>query len=384
YWVADAIEMTGAELLYSDEDKVQHDGKYLFTPHLKPDYSPDLLRSCNYFCHLMVLKTDLLKRIGGLQAGFDGSQDHELALRAAENAKGVYHIPRVLYHWRQDANSMSHRNMEKCLDAGKRAVEAQLAREGLMASISFVRTRNRVLYHLNGEPWVTVILWCNQDTNRSGKCLSVIQDKADYDNLEVITVHGENRALAYNQAAAKAKGDYLIFMDSDTYIATPGWIRQWLGYCQREKCLSVCGKMTDKRNKLIFAGYVVGVGAGVEIPQKGLPADSWGYFGIKEMTHNVSAASWAAMMVKKETFLQLEGFDTSLPALADVDWCLRASKATGAWHTYDPYLKIKTGGKGLWLKYAPSWDPFLQKWPNLQDPYYNPQWSRQNANYRLK
>ncbi|MBQ2699593.1 MAG: glycosyltransferase, partial [Clostridia bacterium] len=71
YWIADAIETTGAELLYSDEDKMQHDGKYLFTPHLKPDYSPDLLRSCNYFCHLMVLKTDLLKRIGGLQAGFD-------------------------------------------------------------------------------------------------------------------------------------------------------------------------------------------------------------------------------------------------------------------------------------------------------------------------
>jgi len=384
YWVADAIERTGAEVLYSDEDKMHHEGKYLFTPHLKPDYSPDLLKSCNYFCHLMVIQRELLKNIGGLMTGFDGSQDHELALRATHSAKRVCHIPKVLYHWRQDANSMSHRNMDKCLDAGRRAAQAQIEREGLRAHISQVRTRNRIVYEVEGEPLVTLILYTDEDGAKAEKLEKGILEKAGYEHLEILKVNGKDRCRVLNTAAQQAKGDYILFMDGGVKVDTLGWVRQWVGYCQRESCLSVCAKMVDKRNNVAFAGYAVGVGKGVTVPQKGAPGDSWGYFGIKEMTHNVAAASWSLMMVKKELFLKMGGFDEDLPALADVDWCLRASRDNAGWHTYDPYLKAVTDGRGLWQHYSADWEEFLYRWSDLQDPYYNPQWSRKDANYRLK
>ena len=383
YWVADAVEKSGAEVIYSDEDKMQHEGKYLFTPHLKPDYSPEFLKSCNYFCHLMVIKTSLLKEIGGLRIGFDGSQDHDLALRASWQAEKIYHIPRVLYHWRQDANSMSHRNLEKCVDAGRRAVIDQLAREGVSGHVEVIHGRNCVTYDVIGAPQATILLWHEGSAAKLNKCRDLIQKSAGYEGFEIVVVEGDDRCRALNEAAQRAAGDFLVFMDSGVEVERPGWLARWIGYCQRETCLSVCPKLIDRRRRLAFAGYVVGVNPGVVVPQRGYPADSWGYFGVKELTHNVASSSWALMIVKREDFLALDGFDESLPALADVDWCLSASKKLGGWHIYDPYFKAKTSGGGLWTKRDAAWEPFNNKWPELQDPYYNPQWSRENGNFTL-
>lgn len=384
YWVADAIERTGAEVIYSDEDKMQHEGKYLFTPHLKPDYSPDFLKSCNYFCHLMTIERELLKKIGGLMTGFDGSQDHELALRASGCANAVCHIPKVLYHWRQDANSMSHRNLEKCVDAGRRAVVAQLEREKKDAQVEVIHGRNCVTYATRGEPLISVLLWHQGDEKKKQKCIESLKKTAGYDRYEIIEATGAERAEAFNRAAKDAKGDLLLLLDSGVNFMTSGWLARWTGFIQRSQCLSVCAKMISRRKKLAFAGYVVGLEQPVVIPQKGYPADGWGYFGVKELTHNISSATWSLMLVKKTDFEALNGFDEALPALADVDWCLRASRDLNGWHTYDPYLKAMTDEKGLWTRPGEAWKPFAEKWPNVTDPYYNPQWSRKDGNYRLK
>ena len=55
-------------------------------------------------------------------SGFDGAQDYDLVLRATEQARRIHHIPRVLYHWRMHAGSLSHgvRKLESW-EAGQRA-----------------------------------------------------------------------------------------------------------------------------------------------------------------------------------------------------------------------------------------------------------------------
>ena len=56
YEVVKAVnEHPDCEVLYSDEDKLDMDGKALFDPHFKPDFNPDLLTSVNYICHLFVV-----------------------------------------------------------------------------------------------------------------------------------------------------------------------------------------------------------------------------------------------------------------------------------------------------------------------------------------
>lgn len=74
------------EMLYTDEDKVDMDGKTHFQPHLKPDFNIDLLRSNNYITHFLAVKRSLLDRVGGIRSDFDGAQDYDFILRCAEQA----------------------------------------------------------------------------------------------------------------------------------------------------------------------------------------------------------------------------------------------------------------------------------------------------------
>ena len=95
------------EFIYTDEDKISSDGKKYFSPHFKSDFNIDLLRSMNYFCHLCVVKKELLQKVGYLDPEYDGAQDYDFVLRCTEQTKHIFHIPKVLYHWRMDNNSTS-------------------------------------------------------------------------------------------------------------------------------------------------------------------------------------------------------------------------------------------------------------------------------------
>ncbi len=100
---ADALEVMAraieadpnADYLYSDEDKVDADGRF-YDLFRKPDWSPERLRGQMYTGHLSVMRTALVRQVGAFRAGFDGSQDHDLALRVSEQAGAVVHVPEVL------------------------------------------------------------------------------------------------------------------------------------------------------------------------------------------------------------------------------------------------------------------------------------------------
>ena len=49
-----------------------------------PTYSPQLLRSVMYINHLQLIPKRLFDLVGGYREGFEGSQDHDLALRLSE------------------------------------------------------------------------------------------------------------------------------------------------------------------------------------------------------------------------------------------------------------------------------------------------------------
>ena len=89
YEVADRICKTGAEIVYTDEDKVTSDLSERYQPNFKPDFNLDLLRSNNYICHLLVVKKTLVQEVGGQKKEFDGAQDHEFLIRCVEKAKGI-------------------------------------------------------------------------------------------------------------------------------------------------------------------------------------------------------------------------------------------------------------------------------------------------------
>ena len=60
------------------------DGQTYFEPHFKPDLNVDLLCSVNYFCHLVVVKRQLLEQAGNLNGEYNGAQDYDFVLRCVE------------------------------------------------------------------------------------------------------------------------------------------------------------------------------------------------------------------------------------------------------------------------------------------------------------
>ena len=93
-----------ADMLYSDEDKIAENGERC-EPSFKPDWSPDLFLSCMYTCHFGVYRKSLVREIGEFRKGYEGSQDYDLVLRLTERTDRIFHIPRVLYHWRKSTGS---------------------------------------------------------------------------------------------------------------------------------------------------------------------------------------------------------------------------------------------------------------------------------------
>ena len=113
------------DMIYSDEDKVSMDGQTYFEPHFKPDLNVDLLCSVNYFCHLVVVKRQLLEQAGNLNGEYNGAQDYDFVLRCVEKTDAVYHIPKILYHWRAHMDSTAENPESKryAFEAGRRAIQ---------------------------------------------------------------------------------------------------------------------------------------------------------------------------------------------------------------------------------------------------------------------
>ncbi|MBD8606667.1 glycosyltransferase [Aeromicrobium sp. CFBP 8757] len=142
------------DYLYSDEDKVLEDGT-LGHAFRKPDWSPERFRHHMYTCHLSVIRTSLVKTLGGFRPGYDGSQDWDLVLRVTEQARRIHHVRRVLYHWRMMEGSTAGDSTAKpyARDAGARAIKDHLDRLGVAASVEY--RSDLANYELHREPDLT-------------------------------------------------------------------------------------------------------------------------------------------------------------------------------------------------------------------------------------
>ena len=132
------------QMLYSDEDKCDGDGATFYEPHHKLDFNLDLLLTNNYICHFTAVKTALFKELQ-LRGAYNGAQDFDLVLRVAgkcmDKPQVVYHVPKVLYHWRCHRNSTAANPASKmyAYEAGKRAVEAFVAERGWKARVEHLK-----------------------------------------------------------------------------------------------------------------------------------------------------------------------------------------------------------------------------------------------------
>lgn len=404
------------EVVYSDEDKVSPDGKVLSEPHFKPDFNPDYLRSTNYICHLFVVAKALVDRIGGFRSEYDGAQDFDFILRCTEAANEVYHIPRVLYHWRisETSTAANPENKRYAFEAGIKAVKAHCERMGWEAEVEHGQVLGyyHTTYALKSQPLISVIIPTKDHRDDLKKCLDSIFAKCKYPNLEFILVENnstEPETFAYyeeleathpnvnvvvwkegfnyskinNFGATFAKGEYLLFLNNDIEMITDTSIEEMLSYCQRDDVGIVGARLLYPDDTIQHAGVIVGLGGIANHAFVGMYAKDVSYFLRAGVAQNYSAVTAACMMTKRSVFDEVGGFCEELAvAFNDIDYCMKVRK-TGKLVVYTPYATLyhyesKSRGQEdspeKMRRFESEIDLFKKRWPEILengDPYYN-------------
>lgn len=404
------------QAIYSDEDKVDSEGKKYFQPHFKPDFNKDLLNSTNYFCHLFVVERAVLDKVGMLNSEFDGAQDYDFVLRCSEETENIYHIPKILYHWRAHEDSTAENPESKmyAFEAGARAIQAHYDRIG-WKNTKVTQTEclgvYRTHYILEKEPLVSIIIPNKDHVMDLKKCLASIE-RCSYKNYEVIIVENnseEKDTFAYyssidgkdgkikvvywekefnysainNYGVEQAKGEYLLFLNNDTEIINEACIEEMLGFCMREDVGVVGARLYFEDGTIQHAGVVVGLGGIAGHIFLNTPRNQVGYFARIITQQDYSAVTAACMMVARNEFEQVGGFDTKLQvAFNDIDLCLKI-REFGKLVVYNPYAELfhyesKSRGRDDTQEKMERFNNetmyFEQRWGNILasgDPYYN-------------
>lgn len=429
YEIAKALnEDSELDAVYTDEDKVTTDLSEHFQPHLKPDFNLDLLRSNNYICHFFVVRKSVVDKVGGFRQEFDGAQDHDFIFRCVESADKVGHVPEIVYHWRTHKASTADNPASKmyAFDAGKRAIEAHLERVGVEGEVSHTPDLGffRVKYPVQGEPLVSIII-PNKDEKESLKaCIESIREKTEYQNYEILIIENNsttdeifhyyrelskdpkirllrwkkefNYSAINNYGVRHAKGDYLLFLNNDVTVITPGWIKEMLGVCQRKEVGAVGVKLIYPDNTIQHVGCVIGIGGIAGHMFVDMPANRTGYLHKASILQDMSAVTAACMMMKRSAFEEAGGFTEKLSvAFNDVDLCLKV-RQNHKLIVYDPYVQLyhmesKTRGaedsEAKVRRFQEEIEYMRCHWIDILkkgDPYYNKNLSLTKWNYSLR
>lgn len=429
YEVARVIkEHLDVDVIYTDEDKVTTDLAEHFQPHFKPDFSIDLLRSNNYICHFFVVRRSLMESTGGFSKEYDGAQDYDFIFRCCEGARRICHVPRILYHWRVHKASTADNPASKmfAFDAGKRAIEGHLTRTNTPGMVSHTKDLGfyRVKYPIQGNPQISILIPNKDQGETLRRCIMSIEERSAYDNYEIIIIENnsvEEATFAYyeelkthknisviiwdgpfnysvinNYGVAHAKGDYLLFLNNDTQVITEQWLGELLGNCQRKEVGIVGAKLYFPDDTIQHAGTIIGIGGIAGHAFLNTQRSRTGYLHKASIQLNYSAVTAACMMMKKEVFTQIDGFEEQLSvAFNDVDLCLRTVQA-GYLVVYNPAVELyhyesKSRGKEdseEKIKRFQTEIEFMRtRWETLLkngDPYYNKNLTLSKWNYSLR
>lgn len=365
-----------AGLLYSDEDKLSEHGER-FDPHFKPEWNPDLLLAQNYLSHLGVYRTELVRKLGGFREGFEGSQDHDLALRVTEKLapEQIVHIPHVLYHWRAGAGSTALTSGEKdyTSEAGLKAVQDHLAQRVPDAQVMPGHFPNtyRVRWPLpEPAPLVTLLVPTRDRVEILKPCVDAILERTDYPNLELLILDNQStcaETLTYMKAvsdrdervkilrwdepfnysainnfgALYARGEILGLVNNDIEPIHADWLSEMVRQVCRPQVGCVGAKLYYPNDTLQHGGVILGIGGVAGHAHKYFHRNSPGYFTRLHLAHNLSAVTGACLLVRKAVFQEVGGLNEEHLAIAfnDVDLCLKVREA-GYRNLWTPYAEL--------------------------------------------
>ena len=248
------------ELIYTDEDKIDQDNNHI-EPFFKPDWSPDFMNSCNMVTHFATMKTSTIKKVGGFTPGTQGAQDWDLFLKIAAQTDNIYHIPKILYHWRKSETStaMNADSKPYAYVNQKRVVRESIKHRNENAYVDAHTALGfwRKKYVIQNNPLVSIIIPTKDNFTYIKNCIESIIEDTTYPYFEIVIVDtGSTDKLvkdfykkitndiekvtiidykkkfnfsdACNQGVKASRGEYLLFLNNDTKVITHDWIQSLL------------------------------------------------------------------------------------------------------------------------------------------------------------
>ncbi len=410
-----------ADVLYSDHDKIDVDGRR-YAPELKPDWSPELLLSFMYMGHLLCVRRELFDEVGRLRSGFEGAQDHDLALRLTERTQRIEHIPKVLYHWRAVAGSTARSGSDKSYGfvAGQRAVEEALERRGSDARVCRPAWAVRAacgIYSLdfpNQGPDVAVIIPTRNRADLLRRLLRSLE-RTTYENYRVCIVDngsddeetltllsecghqvlrvpsppdGFSFAHVNNEAVRQLRAQFCLFLNNDTEIVAPRWLSRMVGLAQLQGVGAVGARLLYEDDTVQHAGVVHGVHAGLPGHAfAGSSASDGGHMSLAKVTRNCAAVTAACMLTPRALFLQMGGFDEeSFPvAYNDTDYCYRlGTEGHRVVYAADAELYHYEGQTRSHHDDPREEVAFLKKYADFVDPYYSEHFAKRDPTFSVE
>lgn len=428
YWVAKAIlNNESVRMIYSDEDKIDERG-VRYAPYFKSDWNIDLFYSHNMICHLGVYSAQLVKEVGGFRLGLEGAQDYDLALRCIERISPdqIFHIPRILYHWRTHAGSTAGGVEAKpyAVNAGERAINDHFARCSINAEAKSTNVGYRAKYRLPEVlPKVSLIIPTRNGVKLVRQCISSILEKTTYENYEIILVDNgsdDPEALAYfkyladnkkanvirddspfnysslnNNAVKVAVGEIIGLINNDIEVIEPNWLGEMVSIALQDGVGAVGAKLLYPDDSLQHGGVVLGVGGVAGHSHKHISVNDPGYFSRAGVISSFSAVTAACLIIRKSIYEQVEGLnETDLTvAFNDVDFCLRVREA-GYRNVWTPYALLyhhESATRGFednpekQARFSAEISYMKKRWGDLliKDPAYSPNLTLEHEDFSL-
>ena len=365
---AEIIAHPDADILFSDEDSIDEAG-LRHHPIMKTGWNPEMMLSHDMVGNLTVVRRSLLESIDGFRAGFGGSQNYDLVLRASEAtmATRIRHLPLVLHHSRQTidtphadspiADSVDHASaLQVVTEHLQRTGQAGATVAPLPNAPGWLEVRRTVP---SPAPLVSVIIPTRDRADVLGKCLNSLLDGTDYSALEVIVADNDscepetfrlfdrlaadprvrilpcpgpfNYSAINNKAIAESRGEILLLLNNDVLIRHADWLTNMVAQAVRPEVGAVGARLLYENGTIQHAGVILGVG--VIEPVAGhvyerVAADAPGHLNHLRVARNTSAVTAACLAMRRKVFDEVGGFDEQhLPvAFNDVDLCLKVGQ----------------------------------------------------------
>ena len=254
-------------------------------------------------CAAWTLTPALLQR-GGIRRAIE-----QLAQQMGKG--GVANIPFVLYH---DARASGPRRLpvdevflpEKELPSVSIIIPTKDKLDLLepcIASVesrtSYPRSKLEIVVVDNDSEDADTHLYLREAAERGA--IRLVHDPAPF-----------NYARLNNLGVQQASGEVLVFLNNDTLVDDPRWLRILVGQAMQKDVGAVGAKLLYPDRTVQFGGTVLGLQGVAGHAHVGLREDEGGYCGVANVTREVGAVTGACLAIQRKIFQEVGGFDTTL------------------------------------------------------------------------